>query len=142
MRMPQLAGRDLDPGTSTCSATNWTNSSKSPRPSKARRNGCSRFDCETCTFNEHLTEFPGQNSYNGSEMSIGPEGNIYIRSRIRLASEGEDFHGGVMVLSPTFEELGWTGGNTPGERNESLLDQRSPVRTGGGGWDHANTRCT
>ena len=70
------------------------------------------FDCETCTFNEHLTEFPGQNPYNGSQMSIGSEGNIYVRSRVRLASEEEFFHGGVMVLSPTFEELGWTGGNT------------------------------
>ncbi len=77
------------------------------------------FDCETCTFNEHLTDFPGQNPYNGSQMSLGPEGNIYIRARIRLASEEEFFHGGVLVLSPTFGELGWTGGNTAASETQT-----------------------
>lgn len=70
------------------------------------------FECESCTFIEELTEFPGENPEHGSQMALGPEGNFYVRARIKLASEENFKHGGVLVLSPTFTELGWTGGNT------------------------------
>ncbi len=77
------------------------------------------FECESCTFLEQLTEFPGENPENGSQMALGPEGNFYVRARIRLASEENFKHGGVLVLSPTFTELGWTGGNTQASETQA-----------------------
>lgn len=68
-----------------------------------------------CPFIETLTEFfPGQNgnlSY-GSRMAIGPEGDIYVHIQVANASAEGSEEGGVMVLTPQFEELGWTGGGS------------------------------
>ncbi len=67
-----------------------------------------------CPYVEKLTEFPGSGSEaEGGQMSIGPEGNIYLRDRIRLASEEGFENSGVMILSPGFVEQGFIGGGTP-----------------------------
>jgi PKD domain len=71
--------------------------------------------CEevVCPFHEKLLEFPGANYFNGAQMSVGPEGKLYVRARIRTATEEEHFNGGLMIVSPTLEELGWAGGASP-----------------------------
>ena len=67
-----------------------------------------------CPYLEKLTGFPGEGAEaQGAQMSIGPEGDIYLRDRIRLASEEGFKNSGVMILSPAFVEQGFIGGGTP-----------------------------
>lgn len=66
----------------------------------------------TCPWEEKLTKFPGEGGEEGAQMSIGTEGNIYVRDRIKLAAEKENQFGGVMVLTPALTEVGWIGGGT------------------------------
>jgi hypothetical protein len=67
---------------------------------------------EACKWEEGLTEFQGFGGEEGAEMSIGVEGDIYVRDRVKLASEKNSRYGGVMVLSPGLSELGWVGGGS------------------------------
>jgi hypothetical protein len=65
-----------------------------------------------CPYVESLTTFPGPGGEGGAQMSLGADGRIFVRNRIKLASEGGFSFGGVMILSPTFVEQGWVGGGS------------------------------
>lgn len=82
------------------------------------------FECESVADcpEELLTEFPGFEPSEGAQMSIGAEGQLYIRARISNELEGDQQFGGVLVLKPGagpnpgeigFSEVGWTGGQSP-----------------------------
>jgi hypothetical protein len=72
-----------------------------------------------CPWQEKLTKFPGEGGEEGAQMSIGPEGKIYVRDRIRLATEKNNQFGGVMVLGPEFVEQGWIGGGSSATESEA-----------------------
>ena len=79
-----------------------------------------------CPYIEKLTTFSdsGKTLSDGGRMSIGPEGDIYIHSRTANVFEKGSEEGSVMVLKPTFEEIGWTGGGpwTSGTRSCAIAD--------------------
>ena len=86
-------------------------------PKHVFRFNCEEEEVEGCVSfakqnPEVLTEFPGEAAEEGAQMSIGAEGDIYVRARIRLSEEAGERHGGVLVLSPSFVEQGWTGGGS------------------------------
>jgi hypothetical protein len=86
-------------------------------PQHVFRFNCEEEEVEGCASfakqnPEVLTEFPGEAAEEGAQMSIGAEGDIYVRARIRLSEEAGERHGGVLVLSPSFVEQGWTGGGS------------------------------
>ncbi|MGO9489807.1 MAG: hypothetical protein ACLQBB_12350, partial [Solirubrobacteraceae bacterium] len=93
-------------------------------------------DVETCPYVEKLNILnpaPEQ----GGEMSVGPEGNVLIHLKITNDAHQESTFGGVLVLSPTLQEVGWTGGGSSATAsqacsvNESGEDGGGPAFIGG-----------
>ena len=104
----------------------------------------SRFECErleeeakagkkveTCPFVERLTKLDPGNKNAGGEMATGPEGNLYVHIKIPNLSEGENVFGGVMVLNPKLEELGWTGGGSSAAASQACSVNETGVNNGG-----------
>ncbi len=82
------------------------------------------FECESVTGcpEELMTEFPGFEPSEGAQMSLGGEGQLYVRARVTNELEGNQQFGGALVLKPgagpnpgeiAFSEVGWTGGQSP-----------------------------
>ena len=87
---------------------------------------------ELCPFVEKLTTiFAGAGSLPGGEMTIGSEGDIYLHIQIPDMAEGENKFGGVMVLNPNLEEIGWTGGGSSASASKAC--SVNEAGEGGGG---------
>jgi hypothetical protein len=65
---------------------------------------------QPCSYVEKLTQFGTPEDARGSRLAIGPEGNVYVHVKIKVASGSKE--GGVMVLTPALQEVGWTGGGS------------------------------
>jgi hypothetical protein len=72
-----------------------------------------QLECELLCPEERLTEFPGQEPYDGSQLAIGGEGRIYASAKITLESGGDQQYGGAVAFNEAFGEVGWTGGQSP-----------------------------
>ncbi len=83
-----------------------------------------------CPFIEKLTEIEDGNEEGGS-MAIGPEGDFYVHVHVKNVGEGGFQDGAVMVLSPSMEELGWTGGGSWGSASkECAVNETDPGNLG------------
>jgi hypothetical protein len=67
-----------------------------------------------CAYIEKLTSFSvsGKTLTDGGRLSIGANGDIYVHSRTANAALGGNEEGSVMIFTPSFEEIGWTGGGS------------------------------
>lgn len=63
-----------------------------------------------CPFYETVASMrePGEA---GGSIAIGPEGDFYVHVSVKNANTGFEY-GGVMVLGPAFEKIGWIGGGS------------------------------
>jgi hypothetical protein len=85
---------------------------------------------ETCTFFEKLTQIESGKEY-GGEMSIGPEGDLYVHLQVHNVAEGGFLDGAVMVLNPSLQEIGWTGGGSWGSpTKQCAVNETDPGNLG------------
>ncbi len=85
---------------------------------------------ELCTFIEKLTVIESGNEY-GGEMSIGPEGNLYVHVQVRNVAEGGFMDGAVAVFNPSLQEVGWTGGGSWGSATKQCaVNETDPGNLG------------
>ncbi len=86
---------------------------------------------ELCPFVEKLTRIEDGTEI-GGEMSLGPEGNLYVHLHVQnVVTEGGFEDGGVMVISPSFQEIGWTGGAGWGTGSkECAVNETNPGNLG------------
>jgi hypothetical protein len=85
-------------------------------------------EVELCPFVEELTTLDADEAEGGG-MASGPEGNIYVHIKLPNLSEGGNQFGGVLVLNPSLEEIGWTGGGSSASSTKAC----SVNETGEGG---------
>ena len=101
------------------------------------------IECEvekdyTCTYLEELTFV--EDGEEGGGLTIGPNGDIYLHIALPYYfSKGDkENSGGVMVLDPSLQEVGWTGGGAWGSAtkecavNEKALNNDGPALLGAG----------
>jgi hypothetical protein len=85
---------------------------------------------ELCTFFEKLTQIESGTEY-GGEMSLGPEGDLYVHLHVKNFSEGGLNDGAVMVLNPSLQEIGWTGGGSWGSpTKQCAVNETDPGNLG------------
>ncbi len=64
-------------------------------------------------------------------MAIGPEGDFYVHFHVKNVAEGGFQDGAVLVLTPTMEEIGWTGGGSWGSASkECAVNETDPGNLG------------
>ena len=86
---------------------------------------------EPCPFVEKLTRIEDGSSIEGGEMSLGPEGDLYVHIRVKTVAEGGLEDGAVMVLNPSFEEIGWIGGGSWGSATKACaVNETDPGNLG------------
>jgi hypothetical protein len=82
--------------------------------------------------NELVTAFPGEVPESGGQMSIGPEGRIYVFAKITDASSGFKY-GGAVVFNEQLVEEGWTGGqNQASQAGKCIFDGTQEPAIGAG----------
>jgi hypothetical protein len=87
---------------------------------------------ELCPFVEHVTQiFAGYGSLVGGEMTIGSDGDLYISIQVTDINANKQKFGGVMVLNPNLEEVGWTGGGSSASSSGACAVNETGA--GGGG---------
>jgi hypothetical protein len=86
---------------------------------------------EVCPYVEKLTLLQASVKQEGGQMTLGPEGDLYIHVSIPDLAEGELRFGGVMVVSPTLQEIGWTGGGSSASASKACAVNETSA--GGGG---------
>jgi hypothetical protein len=83
-----------------------------------------------CPFVELLTSIETGND-EGGDMSIGPEGNLYVHVHVRNVLEGGLQDGAVMVLNSSLQEIGWTGGGSWGSATQQCaVNETDPGNLG------------
>ena len=83
-----------------------------------------------CPFIEELGSIEDGNEEGGS-MAIGPEGDFYVHFHVKNVAEGGFQDGAVLVLTPTMEEVGWTGGGSWGSPSkECAVNETDPGALG------------
>lgn len=94
-----------------------------------------------CPFVEKVAQMDDGTEVGGA-MAIGPEGDVYVHVKVKSVAEGGLQDGAVMVLSPTLQEIGWTGGGSWGSATkECAVNESNPGNLGpalvGGFKEHA-----
>ena len=83
-----------------------------------------------CPFVEELGSIEDGNEVGGS-MALGSEGDFYVHFHVKNAAEGGFQDGAVLVLTPTMEEVGWTGGGSWGSASkECAVNETDPGNLG------------
>lgn len=86
---------------------------------------------ETCSFLEKIAFIESGTEELGGEMTLGPEGDLYVHVEVRNASEGNFTSGGVLVLTPSLQEVGWTGGGSWGSATkECAVNEKNTGNNG------------
>ncbi|HXD55074.1 MAG TPA: hypothetical protein VN618_10010 [Solirubrobacteraceae bacterium] len=85
---------------------------------------------ETCTFFEKLTRIES-GAEAGGEMSLGPEGNLYVHAVVKNLGEGGFEDGAVLIFNPSLQEIGWTGGGSWGSATKQCaVNETDPGNLG------------
>jgi PKD domain len=83
-----------------------------------------------CPFVESLANIETGNR-EGGDMSVGPEGDVYVHVHIKSAAEGGLQDGAVMVLNSSLQEIGWTGGGSWGSATKQCaVNETDPGNLG------------